>query len=210
MSAYHLIHLNRNEYIASIAMIEDDKTLKFAQMSLAWWDKHHFWHHQKCVVLSDSTQNHLCYIFYKMDQYREYINIHNIFTPQIEKRKGYGSELLKLVFDLANSANIKRIKMSCISSSLSFYLTLGFVYWGLTSAHYYYCDLPMPNGLDDLDAMVQRSSTEELIGKSINTINKKTYEHELNLSDVQEARYHNDKLKMRKSYMLEDLKRFNT
>jgi hypothetical protein len=190
-------------------MIEDTKTLKFAKMSLAWWDKHHFWHHQKCAVLSDGAQNHLCYIFYKMDQYREYINIHNIFTPQIEKRKGYGYELLKLVFDLANNENIKRFKMSCISSSLDFYLALGFVYWGLTSARYYYCDLPMPNGLDDLDAMVQRSSTKELIGKKIDTIHSKTHEHELHLSQTQEDRYTNDKLKMKEQYIFEDLKRFN-
>lgn len=46
MSLYHLESLDRNGYIASTALIQDSETLRFADQSLACWDRHFSWNAQ--------------------------------------------------------------------------------------------------------------------------------------------------------------------
>jgi hypothetical protein len=203
---YHLENLNRSAYITSISAIADHRTHKFANMSLEWWDKHFSWEAHGCVALCDSENLHLCYIFYKIDRYRMYLTIHNIFTPLCERRKGYAHELLKMVFDIAILGHVGRFKITSISNSLDFYLALGFVYWGVNSVGDYYCDLPIPiHGLDTLHSMIHASDDCALIGKSIDIINKKVHGHNLTLSAAQQSIYDSDKIKMGSSYMSENL-----
>lgn len=202
MSLYYLKHLDRDEYIASVATIQDSKTVKFANMSLAWWDEHLIWFKQGCVVLCDAEQNHLCYVFYKIDRYKEYMNVHNIFTPLAERRKGYAYALLSMIFDHALEQKVKRFKLTSISKSLDFYLSLGFVYWGVNSVGDYYCDLPIPTeGLGSLDAMVQNSNTLELMDRAASVIHKKTDGNASRLSARQNLIYESDLAKMGESYM---------
>jgi GNAT superfamily N-acetyltransferase len=204
--AYHLKQLDRNAYIASVATIQDAKTVGFATMSLAWWDKHYSWQAHGCVVLCDAQERHLCYIFYQIDRYRMYMTIHNIFTPLAQRRKGYAHELLKMVFDLAIAGDVKRFKLSSVSRSLDFYLALGFVYWGINSVGDYYCDLPIPpEGLDTLDAMVRSSGIPALIGKNLEKICTKVGGMASGLSPAQRLILDSDKIKMGESYMLEAL-----
>ncbi len=206
MSAYHLLHLDRNAYIASVATIQDPKTLKFADMSLKWWDRHFSWEAHGCVVLCDADNAHLCYIFYKIDRYRMYMTIHNIFTPLAYRRKGYAHALLNMVFDLAIARHVKRFKLDSISRSLDFYLALGFVYWGVNSVGDYHCDLPMPTeGLDTLSVMVKRSDVQTLIGGSLEKIYAKVNGNDTVLSCEQALILDTDKLKMRSAYMLNAL-----
>ncbi|MFA6138860.1 MAG: hypothetical protein WC667_12375 [Sulfurimonas sp.] len=208
---YHLVNLNRNAYIDSITTIADPRTLKFANMSLDWWDKHFSWEVQGCVALCDSENMHLCYIFYKIDRYRMYLTIHNIFTPLCERRKGYAHELLKMVFDIAILGHVSRFKITSISNSLDFYLALGFVYWGVNSVGDYYCDLPIPiHGLDTLNNMVSSSDDFTLIGKSIEAINKKVHGYNFTLTAAQQPIYDSDKIKMGSRYMSENLLRMNS
>lgn len=210
MKEFHLQDLNRADYITSIATIEDERTVKFANMSLKWWDEHFSWEAQGCVALCDADNEHLCYIFYKIDRYKMYLTIHNIFTPLCERRKGYAHELLKMVFDVAILGHVSRFKITSISNSLNFYLSLGFVYWGINSVGDYYCDLPIPpDGLDTLHAMVSNSSDATLIGKSIDVINKKVDGNNLLLSATQLLIYESDKIKMGTSYMSSNLLTMN-
>jgi len=203
MPKYHLKHLSRDAYIASISTISDSKSLRFANMSLDWWDKHCNWHSEGCVVLCDTENIHLCYMFFQMDRYRMYLTIHNIFTPLAMRRKGHAYTLLNEIFDIAIEKNVKRFKLSSISKSLDFYLALGFVYWGVNSVGDYYCDLPMPQkGLSTLNAMVTEADTAKLLGKNINKIYDKINGNSLKLNEKQLITYENDKIKMGTQYML--------
>jgi hypothetical protein len=206
MSGYHLKYLDRAAYIASVEKIQDLKTSKFADMSLRWWDKHFSWKPYGCVVLCDQDEKHLCYMFYKIDSYKQYLTIHNIFTPLQLRRHGYAYELLKIIFALGVSLYVSRFKLICISRSLDFYLSIGFVYWGVNCVGDYYCDLPLPkDGLDGLKKMVAGSSVETLIGKNKAIINKRVSENHKQLSVQQSIIYEADKEKMGSRYMLGDL-----
>ena len=204
MSEYQLRDLNRDEYIASTEKIEDPKTVKFANMSLMWWDKHYLWSTQSCVVLSNADGEHLCYIFYHVDRHNQYMTIHNILTPPSQRRKGYAHELMKMVFALAVKKRVSRFKMTSISDALDFYLDLGFIYWGINSDGDYYCDLPVPpEGLDAIKTMIADSDTATLIGERMTSINTKVKGNESTLTVAQALVYDSDLIKMGDHYRLQ-------
>jgi len=204
MSAYHIEYLNRENYITSIESIEDTKTIDFADMSLKWWDKKLGWYQKGCVVLRDDKNKHLSYIFYKIDRYNNYLTIHNIFTAQINRRHGYAKMLLVFIFNIAVAEKVKRFRLTSISSSLDFYLSLGFIYWGVNSVGDYYCDLPLPlSGLAGVSEMTENFSTLELIGKNLEIISKKIADNSKHLSQTQMLKYDRDVIKLNSSYMQE-------
>lgn len=204
MSAYHIEYLNREKYISSIESIKDTKTIDFADMSLKWWDKKLGWYQKGCVVLKDDENKHLSYIFYKIDRYNNYLTIHNIFTAQINRRHGYAKMLLVFIFNIAVAEKVKRFRLTSISSSLDFYLSLGFIYWGVNSVGDYYCDLPLPlSGLAGVSEMTEKFSTLELIGKNLEIISKKIADNSEHLSQTQMLKYDRDIVKLNSSYMQE-------
>lgn len=206
MPNYHLEYLNRENYITSMETIEDSRTLKFANMSLNWWDKEFGWYTKGCIALTNEQNIHLCYIFFKIDRHNEYITIHNVFTQLSMRRNGYARELLKMVFDFALSLHVRRFKLTSISNSLDFYLSMGFVYWGVNSVGDYYCDLPMPfDGLNGVKFMTNTSDTTALLGKKFEKIYAKVSNNDMNLTETQNVTYKEDLLRMEASYMLKEL-----
>ena len=206
MPPYHLIQLDRQAYILSTSNIADEKTLKFSKMSLEWWDSHFFWSKCGCMVLADENEQHLCYIFYKIDRYRQYMTIHNIFTPLSQRRKGYAHELLKMVFNIAVSEGVGHFKLTSISKSLDFYLALSFIYWGINSVGDYYCDLPIPlNGLAGLEDMTNTLDMSMLVGLNLSCIFAKVKGNDMDLDLKQTTLYKDDKIKMNTNYKFSDL-----
>lgn len=202
MATYHLEYLNRENYIESIKTIEDKPTSNFATMSLKWWDKKFGWYAKGCVTLNSEQNTPLAYLFYKIDRYDNYLTIHNIFTPYSKRRHGYAQALMLLVFQLAAAQKVKRFRLTCVSNSLDFYLTLGFVYWGVNSVGDFYCDLPLPKeGLAGVIPMIATLSTRELIGKSLEIIYNKTYNNDTNLTKKQTLTYNNDLIKLDANYL---------
>lgn len=206
MQIFSLLNLNRKEYLDSISHIQDEKTCRFAKMSMEWWDRHFSWNQHGCVVLLNENSEHLSYIFYKIDRYNTYLTIHNIFTPFAKRRNGYAHLLLKMIFDIAVLKNVSRFNLSSVSQSLGFYLSLGFVYWGLNTQKDYYCDMPMPDkGLNDLSDMVESSTTATLVGNSLNKIYEKIQGNTKEMDEAEILLYENDKIKMGKNYMIQEL-----
>lgn len=206
MPIYHLEYLNRENYISSMETIKDPRTLKFANMSLDWWDEHFGWYTKGCIALCNEEKIHLSYIFFKIDRNNEYITIHNIFTQDSMRRNGYAHQLLKLVFDFALTLHVSRFKLTSISNSIDFYLALGFVYWGVNSVGDYYCDLPLPfDGLEGVGFMTDTFDVTALLGKRYEKILTKVSNNNINLSETQTTIYNNDLLKMKSCYMLQEL-----
>ena len=210
MSAYRITYLDRKHYRESVAEISDLPTRRFAEMSMKWWDRHFSWSAQGCAVLCNEKKEHLCYLFFKIDRYRDYVTFHNIFTPLAKRRHGYARMLLGMVFTLAVTEHVRRFRITSVSKSLDFYLPLGFAYWGVNSVGDYYCDLPLPaKGLEGLDAMVRQADTETLVGNAGEAIHKKIDGNETRLSTEQSGIYEKDVTKMGRHYLhdaLHDLK----
>jgi GNAT superfamily N-acetyltransferase len=201
MPTCHLEPLDREAYSASIEQITDAKSSGFARLARDWWDLHFSWKVHGCIALTDEKGAHLSYIFYKIDRYREYITVHNLFTPRPHRRHGYARELLRLVFKQACNEHVRRFRLASVPQSLDFYLSIGLVYWGINSQGDYYCDLPLPEkGLDGIGAMVQEMDAAGLVGGNFDTIYAKVGGNEMLLSAEQQLAFQSDRRKLGKDY----------
>ena len=206
---YTLVGLSKKEYIASVANIEDKATRDFAQISLEWWNLHFSWRTHGCVALRDVRGVELSYIFYKIDRYCQNLNIHTLFTPQIHRDKGYARETLRLVFQRALAKSVSRFHLSCVSSSLAFYLPLGFVFWGLNSQKDYYCNMPLPQ--EGLASLIHNSdTTKELIADQQSLITHKIDQNHEELTQIQTDLYEKDKKFLGDSYRLREFLDFRS
>ena len=110
-----------------------------------------------------------------------------------------------MIFDFAITQKVKRFRLTSISKSLDFYLTLGIVYWGVNSVGDFYCDLPMPSeGLSGIENMIALLSVAELIGSKYEIINNKIKNNSLHLTLQQTQSYDADVLKLHGSYLQND------
>ena len=199
---YCVVDVNRKEYLESISEIADEKSRGFADMALRWWDRHYSWNAHGSVILTDEAGRHLCYLFYKIDRYGEYLTIHNLLTPLCHRRRGYAHLLLEWVFEQALQNHVKRFKAICVPQSLDFYLSLGFCYWGLTATHDYYCNLPLPlSGLNGVKAMVDAGSVKTLGGTALAAIYEKVDLNDVGLDTLQQGIHDKGLKKLQSAYM---------
>ncbi len=199
-------NLSRDEYIQSISLILDPSSQRFADQAQAWWDRHFSWKVQGCDVLIDEDDRHVSYLFSKIDRYHEYLIIYNLFTPQCDQRHGYAHALLEEIISRSLERNVRRITFSSVSDSLDFYLSLGFVFWGINKIGDYHCDLPIPKeGLGGFGSMVHTLDLELLAGKNLNKIYAKVHGNKEKLSLKQSLRHQQDYIKLTQRWSMENL-----
>jgi GNAT superfamily N-acetyltransferase len=204
---YRVVSVNRKEYLASVAQIDDARSRGFADQAMAWWDRHYSWNAGGSVILTDDEGQHLCYLFYKIDRYGEYLTIHNILTPLLHRRNGYALILLRWVFELAVQEHVRRFKAVCVPQSLDFYLSLGFCYWGLTATKDYYCNLPVPlSGLDGLQAMVDEGSAQTLAGPEMQRIYDRVSDNDTGLDAAEQGIHDTGLDTLKGAYMQTELR----
>jgi hypothetical protein len=84
-------------------------------------------------------------------------------TPKANRFHGYAKTILNYLFQKVSNQKIQRLKMYCVSSSLSFYTKLGFEYWGVNDLGQYYCDFKMPkNSIEEIPKIVAKSNLDEI------------------------------------------------
>ncbi|MGD9623798.1 MAG: GNAT family N-acetyltransferase [Arcobacter sp.] len=212
----NVIELNREEYLESVKKIEDFKTLNFSKSALEWWDNYYSWEKFPPLCLSDKKK-HFCYLFYNISKDNEYLTIHNIFTPNKYRAKGYAYQLLEYLFSHFSNQNIKRFKLNCVSSSLDFYNKLGLEYWGINELSQYYCDFKMPLlDIKEIPLIVKNSHLDEISDERIlkifdslkdngTTLDEKMSEKFEELKDKLKGRYHFDLLLKRVEKIKNDI-----
>eukprot|EP01155_Anaeramoeba_flamelloides_P026474 Anaeramoba_flamelloidesa818378_102.p1 GENE.a818378_102~~a818378_102.p1 ORF type:complete len:212 (-),score=10.70 a818378_102:129-764(-) len=168
----HFVELTRDEYLESVRQIEDYDTLKFSKQALDWWDDYYSWIKNPPLILQDDNEDK-CYLFYHISKDNQYLTIHNIFTPKNFRFKGFAYKLLRYLFLFLSKKNIKRIKMYCVSSSLNFYMSLGFKFWGVNNLGQYYCDFKMPKKIGDIKDIVNHEIIGNISQKNFDEIYEK-------------------------------------
>ncbi len=164
-------NLNREQYIASVANIQHSSSQDFAQQSLDWWDNYYSWNKFPCLCLEDDGKD-VCYLFYHISKNNQYLTIHNILTPFNLRFKGYAKKLLTLLFNkILLHADIERVKMYCVSSSLKFYMNLGVDFWGVNRIGQYYADFPMPeSNIKEIKELMVNEDLTQLTQKNRDNI----------------------------------------
>ncbi len=160
-----VLNLNHADYQQSVSRIGDEATRNFASQSETWWNRHFSWKSHGCRVLVNSLGEHLSYLFYNVDRYREYMTIHNVFTPEKYRRKGHALHLLDRVFNYQAGREVQRFHLSATPEALGFYAQFPLIYWGVDEIGNYHCDLPLPqNGIGGLSDMIDLQENRELLG----------------------------------------------
>lgn len=166
------IELDRDEYLYSVKKIGDFDTLKFSKQALDWWDNYYSWEKFPPIALSLDGVNK-AYIFYHVSKDNRYLTIHNLFTPKAFRSQGYAYKLLRELFSVESDKNIERFKMHCVSSSLTFYNSVGLSYWGVNSFNQYYCDFKMPKkSITEISKIVEDSLVSEFTQSEYESIYK--------------------------------------
>jgi len=166
----HTQTLNRQAYLDSVIQMDHFATLKFAKEALDWWDTYYSWSRDPCLVLYNEQKEVVCYLFYHISKKREYLTIHNIFTPFPHRYHGYAKEMLHILFDTLESNTIERVKLYAVSSSISFYMKLGLDFWGVNEIGQYYSDFPMPKNIADIAHQMHHPHLETLSSKRLQEI----------------------------------------
>ena len=131
----------------------------------------------------------MCYLFYHVTKDKKYLTIHNIFTPFPSRFKGYGKELLSILFKkILLHSEIERVKMFCVTTSLKFYMSFGIDFWGVNSVGHYYTDFPMPKY--DIKEIAQLMHNEHLTKLSKEELNTTYDKLKLNGSEFDEKETH--------------------
>ena len=201
------ITLDHDQYTESINNIADEATYRFARQAEAWWNRHFSWRSDGCRVLMDEKGEHLAYLFYKVDRYREYLTIHNLFTPEVHRRQGYALEMLETLFSTQADRGVRRFHMSCTPEALSFYAKMALIYWGVDETGNYHCDLPLPSeGIPGIKPMVQDSSNQELLGDHADAIYQKVSDDGAHFGTEKSRRFEKEKKMLDDAYRHDALK----
>lgn len=200
-----LTQLNREEYFESIQTITHFESLRFSKKAMDWWDSYFSWKKSPCLCLSHQGQ-HLTYLFFHVGNDNEYLTLHNILTPRPYRGKGYAFSLLQALLTELSSEPIRRLRLSCVSSSLPFYSKLGLEYWGVNPSGHYYCDLLMPDNIESIPDVTKENTVAnhsdgkllhiyQKVKSNATEFNEKQQEiHQQCLIDLK-GRYHFDTLK---------------
>lgn len=201
------LHLNHTQYMESIADIGDDTTYRFALQAEKWWNRHFSWNKDGCRVLIDDKGHHLVYLFYKVDRYRDYLTVHNLFTPLLHRNRGHAFAMLEDAFSHQAERNVKRFRMSCTPGALGFYDKLALIYWGVDTTGNYLCDLPLPQeGVAGIENMIETQSNHTLLGKEAQSIYKKVQIDGEDFETEKQERFTADKILLGDSYRHDSLK----
>jgi hypothetical protein len=202
-------NLNREQYIASVEAIEHLPSQEFAQQSLNWWDKYFSWKKFPCLCLEDEGKD-VCYLFYHISKNNQYLTIHNILTPFHSRFNGYAKKLLTLLFnDILLRADIERVKMYCVSSSLKFYMNLGIDFWGVNRLGQYYTDFPMPDSsIKEIKELMYYEDLSQISDKNRNAIYDKLYENGSQFEGKEKVRFQEALELLQERYRFKELKSF--
>lgn len=203
-------NLNREQYIASVAEIQHLSSQEFAQQSLKWWDSYYSWNKFPCLCLENDKGEDVCYLFYHISKNNQYLTIHNILTPFKSRFNGYAKEILTLLFNkILLQADIERVKMYCVSSSLKFYMNLGIDFWGVNKLGQYYTDFPMPDSsIKEIKELMRNEDLTQLSDKNRNTIYSKLQDNGTKFNEKETATFQKALILLKERYRFKELKDF--
>lgn len=200
--------LNREQYLASVTQMTHFESLKFAKQSLDWWDTYYSWSQFPCLCLQNNGKK-VCYLFYHISKDNKYLTIHNLLTPHPHRFNGYAKILLTLLFThlFNHNSPIQRVKMICVSSSLSFYMKLGVDFWGVNELGQYYTNFPMPDTIEDIPLLMKNETLKQLPNEELQNIYDKLKINGKQFDLKETIIFHRSLDMLGKRYRFEELKK---
>lgn len=117
---------------------------KFLKSSHNLWFRFKNYDKHPPFVLEDDGP--VALVFITFSQRSKYANLYEIVTLEGKEGNGYAGEVYWGVMKAAYEAGMKRLKMSCTPSSVTWHMRNGTMFWGVDPSGSLRCDVPIfPN-----------------------------------------------------------------
>jgi hypothetical protein len=114
-----------------VSVQPDGKNTKFLKASHSLWIRFKNYDKNPPFVLENEDGIPVALVFATYSQRTKYINLYEIVTVEGAEGRGYASEIWKLVMEDAYDNGMRRLKISCTPSSVSWHMRNGLVFWAV-------------------------------------------------------------------------------
>lgn len=121
---------------------EEGANTKFLKSAHSLWIRFKNYDKQPPYVLHNNNKP-VSVVFATFSKRTSYINLYEIVTVQGEEGNGYASSIWNDVMKTAYENNMRRLKLSCTSSSVSWHVRNGLIFWAVDSSGSLRSDQPL-------------------------------------------------------------------
>ena len=139
--------VNEQEVLNCISSSRDGKNQKFLQQSHSLWFRFKNYTNNPPFALIKNNKI-VSIIFATTSDKTKYINLYEICTIQGYEGKGYGTEIWQEFVSYWYNNNMKRIKLSCTPSSITWHLRNGLVFWSVDKQGSLRSDQPLKQNIE--------------------------------------------------------------
>jgi|TARA_R110001599_G_scaffold20228_1_gene76894 hypothetical protein len=155
--------VNEQEVLNCISSSRDGKNQKFLQQSHSLWFRFKNYTNNPPFALIKNNKI-VSIIFATTSDKTKYINLYEICTIQGYEGKGYGTEIWQEFVSYWYNNNMKRIKLSCTPSSITWHLRNGLVFWSVDKQGSLRSDQPLKQNIEQQKKLRDESlNNSELI-----------------------------------------------
>ena len=139
-----LLRYTQNQVENLIEIQPEGKNTKFLKSSHNLWYRFKNYDKHPPFVLVDDIP--VALVFITFSKKSGYANLYEIVTLEGQEGNGYASEIYWMVMKEAYDSGIKRLKMSCTPSSITWHSRNGTIFWAVDPSGSLRCDVPIfPN-----------------------------------------------------------------
>lgn len=153
----------QEEMEALIAKQPEGKNTRFLNAAHSLWFRFHNYENHRPLVLYDGLEA-VAAVFATMSQRSKYMNLYEIVTFEGKEGKGYASTIWSEAILRAHEMGMKRLKISCTPSSVSWHKRNGLVFWAVDPSGSLRSDQPlMPTRSEQLILREHALKVPELV-----------------------------------------------
>lgn len=120
----------------------EGKNTKFLKSSHNLWFRFHNYDKNPPFVMLDDGKP-VALVFATFSQRSKYINLYEIVTLEGMEGKGYASQVWQYVMQAAYDSDMRRLKISCTPSSITWHVRNGLIFWAVDPSGSLRSDQPL-------------------------------------------------------------------
>ncbi len=133
---------NEKEVAEIISKQPDGKNTAFLKSSHNLWFRFKNYEKQPPFCLLENNEP-VALVFATMSDRAKYINLYEIVTLESKERNGFASDIWKHVMKTAYDNSMRRLKISCTPSSVSWHKRNGLIFWAVDPSGSLRSDQPL-------------------------------------------------------------------
>ena len=121
----------------------EGKNTRFLNAAHSLWYRFKNYEKNPPFYITDKDGTEVAFVFATYSQRTKYINLYEIVTIEGAEGKGYASEIWSEVMEDAYNSGMRRLKISCTPSSVTWHYRNGLVFWAVDPSGSLRSDQPL-------------------------------------------------------------------